>query len=315
MKTICFASNAEYGQLFADGCVMALGFFDGVHLAHRHLLSVAKEAARRHGLPLAVFTFSGDSGIKSSSPRLYQDSDRLSLLAECSVDIAVVADFGAVSGITREDFITDVLIGKFNTRVAVSGYNFAFGKGALGNVGYLSETLFLHGRECIVIDEFTALGERISTTRIKELIAAHDMEGAARLLGTPYFIGGEVEHGRGAGKGLGIPTVNTPLTDTGGMLGYGVYASVIVSDGKRYRALTNVGECPTFGARRAHAETFILDFDGDLYGQSVRIYLLSYLREEREFSTPDALLQQIKLDTDKALSLNLEGLWQETGLN
>lgn len=304
--------GAEY---FDGGCVMALGFFDGVHLAHRHLLAVAKAAAIEHGLPLAVFTFSGESGIKSLSVRLYTDEERLSLLEECGVDIAVVADFGSVSGISKEDFVLDVLVNTFGTRIAVCGYNFAFGKGAEGKVSYLKESLARSGAECIAVDEYTVDGEHISTTRIKELIAERNMESAARLLGMPYFISGRVEHGLGMGKKLGIPTVNTPLSEGARALPHGVYASAIICAGKAYHALTNVGECPTFGRREAHAETFIIDFDGDLYGDEVRIYLASFIRDERSFSSADELAAQIKLDTDKAMSLNLEELWQEIGRN
>lgn len=303
------------GELFEGGCVMALGFFDGVHLAHRLLLKTARREAQARGLPLAVFTFSGDSGIKPTSPRLYTDEERLSLLCECGVDITVVADFASLSSVGKESFVKDVLVGIFNTRVAVCGYNFAFGKGASGKSDYLAEALSQLGAETIVIDECTHSGEHISTTKIKQLIASKDMEGAARLLVTPYFIGGRVEHGRGMGKGLGIPTVNTSLSEGAFILPRGVYASVIINGGKPYRALTNVGECPTFGKRESHAETFIIDFDGDLYGEDVRIYLLSYLRDECRFSSAEELLSQIKLDTDKALSLNLEEIWQEIGQN
>ena len=317
MLTINFDGqpNIDTAKLKKTGCVMALGFFDGVHVAHRQLLSVAKKTAKERSLPLAVFTFAGDSGIKSDSARLYTDKERMLLLDECGVDVVILADFKSVSVIDKDLFISEVLMGTFMTRVAVCGYNFAFGRGASGNAAYLSERLSVLGGECITVDECTLGEERISTTRIKELIAKHDMEGAARLLGAPYFISGSVEHGKGMGKGLGIPTVNTPLTDGAQTLPHGVYASALIVDGKTYRALTNVGKCPTFGVREAHAETFILDFDRDLYGRSVRIHLLSYLRAERSFSSPEELISQIKLDTDKALRLNLEDIWQEIGLN
>ena len=316
MKRLEFNGQLNIGgELFGDGCVMALGLFDGVHIAHRRLLAAAKERADKLALPLAVFTFAGNSGIKSTSPRLYTDSERLSLLEECGVDIAVVSDFASVSSFDKETFVKDVLVGIFDTRVAVCGYNFAFGRGALGKSDYLAEVLAALGREALVIGECTHLGEQVSTTRIKELIAEKNMEGAAKLLGAPYFIGGKVEHGRGMGKGLGIPTVNTSLSEGAQILPRGVYASAFFNGKKLHRALTNVGECPTFGKRESHAETFIIDFDGDLYGNDVRIYLLSYLRGERSFSSAEELLSQIKLDTDKALSLNLEEIWQEIGQN
>ena len=314
MKRLDFDGQLNNGgELFVNGCVMALGFFDGVHKAHRNLLGAALSAARERGLPLAVFTFSGDSGIKPTSPRLYTDDERLALFSECGVDITVVCDFSSVCALSKEDFVRLVLVDTFNTRVAVCGYNFAFGKGASGDVSYLTSHLSSLGRETLVIDEYTVGGERVSTSRIRELISEGNMEDARGLLGAPYFISGRVEHGRGMGKNLGIPTVNTSLSSGARLLMHGVYASAIVHGGEMYHALTNVGECPTFGAREAHAETFIIDFDGDLYGKDVRIYLLSYLRGEQSFSTAEELVSQIKLDTDKAKSLDLEEIWQEIG--
>lgn len=301
--------------LTAGGCVLALGFFDGVHLAHRGLLDVARREADRLGLPLAVFTFSGKSGIKKSSPRLYPDSDRLELLAACGVDISFVADFDKLKDVCPDGFVNDWIIGVFSTRVAVCGYNFRFGKNADADAEYLRLAIEERGAQCIIMEKTTVSGERVSTTRIRELLSVGDMRSAARLLGAPYFISGRVERGDGRGHTLGIPTVNTPVDEGAIPVPRGVYASLTVIDGDAYRSLTNIGECPTFAARAAHAETTILGFSGDLYGKPLRVYLLEYLREERVFESPEALIEQIKLDTDRAQKLDLEEIWQEIGQN
>lgn len=318
MITVRYGDDCREGldtvrDLTANGCVLALGFFDGVHMAHRGLLERARREADRLSLPLAVFTFSGKSGIKKSSPRIYPDSDRLELLADCGVDISFVADFDRLKEVSPERFVEDWLIGIFSTRVAACGYNFRFGKDAGGDAEYLRRALEKRGVQCIVLEKMTVSGERVSTTRIRELLSVADVRSAARLLGTPYFISGKVERGDGRGHTLGIPTVNTPIEEGALPVPHGVYASLTVIDGAAYRSLTNIGKCPTFTARAAHAETTILGFSGDLYGKALRVYLVEYLREERVFESPEALIKQIKLDTDRAQELDLEEIWQEIG--
>ena len=155
----------------------------------------------------------------------------------------------------------------------------------------------------------------ISSTRIRELLHKKDMAGAAKLLGKPYFITGKVKHGLGLGKTLGIPTVNTELPDGNFSVPSGVYLSALSVGGENHLALTNIGVCPTFGRRAVHAETYILDFDGDLYGENLRIYLCAHLRDEKKFDSENELISQIKSDTDKALALWEDIKWQEIGLN
>ncbi len=296
------------------GCVAALGFFDGVHVAHRALISAAKARADKEGLPLAVFTFSSGGAIKGGAQRLYSDEDKLALLEECAVDVSVVADFSAFRETGSKDFISKLLIGYMHTRVAFCGYNFRFGKGACGTPEELSRIMSEHGKECEIL-EMQRLGEEeISTTRIRALLSEGDAVNAAKLLGKPYFIKGKVEHGLGLGSELGIPTVNTSLNSKALLRG-GVYASLVMIDRKRYFSLTNIGSCPTFGKRDEHAETYILGYSGNLYGEELRIYLLKHLRDEMRFSDKDELLKQIKLDTESALALGKEIKWQEIGLS
>lgn len=298
------------------GCVLALGFFDGVHVAHRELIARARSEASRLSLPLTVFTFSGsDEALKASSPRLYSDAEKLSLLAECGADAALIADFEAVSGLDKHSFIRNFAVGALRARVAVAGYNFRFGKGAEGTVRDLAEYMSAEGGECIIMEKRTENGIPVSSTRIRELLGRCDMRGAAKLLGKPYFITGKVMHGLGLGKSLGIPTVNTELPLERFSVPRGVYLSSVSIGKRNYAALTNIGVCPTFGERASHAETYILDFEGDLYDEEIRIYLCDYLRIEKKFAGKAELIEQIKSDTDRALALWEEIKWQEIGLS
>lgn len=290
-----------------NGCVLALGFFDGVHIAHRELISRAYAESLRLGIPLAIFTFSGSSqGFKSNSPRLYSDEERFALFEECNVDFTLVADFEDFSQMQGDTFIEDIVINLFNTRVAVCGYNFRFGKGASTGAEALFSYMKNASRDCIITEEYKKDGISVSTTYIKELISNTRLDEAGELLGVPYFISGTVEHGKGLGKELGIPTVNTNMDISRFLPPKGVYASFVFIEGKRYAALTNIGECPTFGKRGIHAETYILNFSGDLYGSSLRIYLTHFLRKEKFFPSSAELIEQIENDTKRALALVLE---------
>jgi len=327
MRIFEYTENGSYEELrssfretFSHGCVLALGFFDGVHKAHRELIKKARERAEGYKLPLAVFTFSSeDESFKSAAKRIYSTADRLSLLAELSVDAAVVCDFSAVRDIPHADFISDIIIGCLDAKCAVCGFNFRFGKGAMGDADFLSAKMTAAGRECLILSELSFDDSPLSSTLIRELLANRDITAATEALGKPYFISGEVVHGRGFGREYGIPTVNTfSGKDNGGaniLLPTGVYRTATVIDGITYEALTNVGTCPTFGERELHAETFILDFDGDLYGKTLRIYFLGFLREERVFESEKALKMQIIIDKKRTKELNGDIKWQELGLS
>ena len=311
-----FSAEKARTAIGSRGCAIALGFFDGVHLAHRELISRAQALARERNLLSAVFTFpSENEGIKSGAKRIYSTEQKLSILEELGVDICFVVRFSAVASLSPEEFITDILIGAFGAEEVVCGYNFRFGRGASGDADYLCRGLGERGVGCTVIEDFKLNGVSLSSTYIRELLSAGDTESAARALGLPYFIEGEVTHGDGRGRGLGIPTANLPLSFGGEALRRGVYAAAVSIDGALYPALTNVGECPTFTAREPHSETYLLDYEGNLYGKRIRVYLLGFLRDERLFDSKEELIMQINVDKKHASELFTEAKWQELGLN
>ena len=280
--------------------VVALGFFDGVHLGHRAILSTAKARAGELGVPCSVFTFSSESPTAKASPaRLYSTAVKLELLESCGVDEVIIANFEDVRGISAESFVRELLCLELGCIASVTGKDFRFGYRALGNVDMLAKLMNEMGGECIIAEDVMLGPDKISTTEIKRRMSVGDIDTANEMLGTPYFLEAVVERGRGVGHTLGFPTVNSTLTSNKGLLKHGVYVSKIVTRGGIYPALTNVGVCPTFDSRPEHAETFILDFEGDIYGDVVRIILKSYLREELRFETPEALTEQIKKDIIK----------------
>ena len=280
--------------------VVALGFFDGVHLGHRAILSKARARASELGVPCAVFTFRAESPTaKQGGARLYSTEAKLELLESLGIDEAIVADFEDVRGMSAEDFVTRLLIGELGCTVAIAGRDFRFGYRAAGDVTLLRSLIEAAGGECIACDDVTIDECKISTTEIKKQLSLGNISAANEMLGAPYFLEATVEHGRGVGRTLGFPTVNCPLNGKEGLLKHGVYAGKIVTRGGTYPSLTNIGVCPTFDASPEHAEAFILDFDGDIYGERVRIYLTSYLRPEMQFDSPEALKKQINKDIIK----------------
>ncbi len=295
--------------------VIALGVFDGVHIGHRALLSTARRLADELGVELTVFTFPSErSAFKNAAP-LYTTEDKLGLFELLGADNAVLADFESIADVSAEDFIKKCLLCDMRCRGAVAGYDFRFGHGRGGDAELLKTVLASFGAVCKIEDEVRLGGEKVSSTRIRELLLRGDAEGAAELLGLPYFITSEVRHGRGVGRELGFPTVNTVYDGFTPPLKRGVYRTVCRVGGELYNSITNVGVCPTFGQRDLHAETHLIDFSGDLYGERVCTYFLGYLRDEVHFETEKELIMQIKVDKNETIKRNGEKTWQEIGLS
>ena len=293
--------------------VIALGLFDGVHKAHRELLSLAKREAKRNGLTFAVFTF-GSGEIKKTKS-IYSTEQKLDILESLGADAVILANFEDICNVTAQDFIESCLIGDMHCKIAAAGYDFRFGKGAEGDADLLSEVLSKHNRYAVIEEKQTWKDEKISSTRIKSLLSEGNIEEANLLLGSPYFLSTSVSHGDGRGHRLGFPTVNTEFPEETLIPRHGVYRTAIDIDGRLYSAITNVGTCPTFGDRTAHAESFILDFNGDLYGKNIRIFYLGFLRDEIRFSSEKELIMQINVDKNKVIKENGELTWQAIGLN
>lgn len=309
METIKY----EYGKKpKLSPSVLALGFFDGVTLAHRELLKEARKIADKKGLSLGVFTFYSTDPIKPLSERIYSTEDKLLLLGRCGVDFVILSSFDELSGLSPEEFVR-IISEDLGASVAVSGFNFRFGKGARGNVADLKSLMKKGGGSAVTVKEQTLDGKSISATLIRELISLDKIEEANRLLGAPYMLRGLVSAGKGLGHSLGFPTVNTDIP-SGRATPLGVYRSAVPIGDRIYHAVTNIGSCPTMGERKTHAETHIIDYDGDLYSKDIEVYLLGYLRDEIRFNTPEELIAQVEEDKKRAIKENGELTCQKLGL-
>ena len=291
---------------------IALGLFDGMHLGHRALLESTARAAEEKNLGFAVFTFSSEGKIKSGTARLERTEDKLSKMEELGVGEVFVAEFSDIANLTPEQFVRQILVSELDCRLGAVGYNFRFGKGASGDAELFSTLLKASGGEALVLGEVSLLGEAVSSTRIRRALSRGEPSEAFALLGEPYSVEALVERGLGLGKSFGFPTVNTPL-DFDCPLKRGVYRTVVELGGRLYTGVTNVGLCPTVGERELHAETFIVDFSGEIYGEKIKTYFLEYLREEKKFDNVSALSEQIRIDAKRAKEGNGESLWQAIG--
>jgi riboflavin kinase/FMN adenylyltransferase len=286
-------------RLFPES-VIALGLFDGVHIGHRALLERAKDEAKSRGVKFGIFTFDTSSGVKGDVRRIYPDSEKLRIFEELGADFTVIADFEALKHQSPQTFVESVILEAIGASVAVSGFNFRFGRGASGDATVLGELMQEHGGEAITVQEITLDGITVSSTEIRRLILLGDMRKAERMLGAPYKIRGRVEEGDGRGSKLGFPTVNLPIAPGCALPRLGVYASRVTVGKKSHKSITNVGICPTFESREAHLECYIFDFEGDLYGKEISVELTEFLRDEREFSSKDELVLQISEDIKRA---------------
>lgn len=274
--------------------VLAIGGFDGVHTAHRVLLSRAVTLAEEKGLAPAVFTFEG--GLPQKDALLMTDEERLRIFREAGIARVYLCTFSEVSEMSPAMFFEDVLSQICHASIAVSGEDFRFGKGASGDASLLGSFL-----PTDVIPSITDGEGVISSTRIRRAVRAGDMPLAERLLGAPYTVTGRVTHGKGIGHTLGFPTANVDLPDGMCIPKKGVYASYAAVDGKRYPAVTNIGVRPTVSqGETANCECHLIGFDGDLYGKDIRVSLVAFLREEKQFTSQNELRSQIDRDRKEA---------------
>ena len=302
-------------KLNITGSAVALGYFDGVHVGHRELISLLVREAKAKKLKPYVFTFVDDlAKTKKTQSIIYNTEEKLKIFASLGVEGVVIANFSTISGLTPEAFVKEVLIDALGAELAISGYNFRFGKFAAAGSSELIELMEAFGRRALVLSEQKIDGKILSATVIRQLISEKKLDEATKMLGAPYCLEGTVEKGLGLGKVYGFPTVNLPLRSTA-PLTTGVYRTAVKIGEKLYTGITNVGSCPTVCEREIHTETLIADFAGDLYGKTISIYFLGFLREEKRFDSVEALREQIYLDRDKSIEENGDLKWLEIGLN
>ena len=279
--------------------VIALGFFDGVHTAHGALLRRVKEVAAERNAVSAAFTFDCHPSARLSGrsvPLLTSVEDRAFLMqSRYGMEEILVASFDEMMQMNWADFISHYLAGEQSAVHVVCGNDFRFGWKGEGNPERLKSKCAELGIGCDVIGAIELDGIRVSSTYIRTLIESGDMERAAEFLGHPHILSDIVTPGKRLGRTLGFPTVNLHFQPGVIVPAYGVYAAkVYLEDGSEQIAAVNVGVRPTVEAvSEPNVEAFLLDFDGDLYGQRVRVEFYHRIRGERKFPSVEALTREV----------------------
>ena len=286
--------------------VIALGFFDGVHLGHGALLRRAAEEAKKRGCESAVFTFDRPpkeviTGVPC--PLINSPEDRAALVKRLyGIDEMLMVPFDDEMRTTPWDrFVTDILVGRYGAVHLVAGHDDHFGHKNQGSPELLREKCAELGLGCDIIPAVTIGGITVSSTHIRKLLEEGDVETARAFLGHPHVLTQTVGHGRQLGRTIGIPTANLVAPPHVLLPRRGVYAAKItLPDGRAFGGVTNVGVRPTVNnGQDVTVEPWILDFDGDLYGQAIRVEFFRRLRDERKFESLDALRSQIETDAVK----------------
>lgn len=292
---------ADFGQT-----VVAIGNFDGVHLGHRSILAGALQEARQLGARAVAVTFDPHPEHvlrPNSAPRLITPtSERLRLLAATGVGAVLVLRFGpALAALEAREFVRSVLAGALKARSVHEGRSFRFGHGARAGVAELAAFGEEFGFAVRVHDALRVHGLEVSSSAIRALISGGDMRRARWMLGRPFAVRSTPARGRGIGTRLLVPTVNlAPYSEL--LPAFGVYVTHLCVNGRRFRAVTNVGNRPTFGEASFAVESYILDFEPvELDEQTpLELEFLLRLRGEMAWPSPEALKAQIMIDVGRA---------------
>jgi riboflavin kinase / FMN adenylyltransferase len=283
---------------------VALGNFDGVHLGHQQILKRTVETAHRKGRDAVVYTFDPHPRLVlrlvPEIPRITTPRERADILEHLGIDVLVLAEFTREFAMqTPEEFVQNVLAEELGTRNLFIGENYRFGKGRSGTPQTLKKMAPELGFTVHVVPPVRIDDTVVSSSRIREYLIHGDIREANLLLGREFTIEGRVIHGHHRGKAIGFPTANIK-PEVKLHPPEGVYAVYCRTDEGIHKGVMNIGSNPTFRDRRVSYEVHILDFDQDLYGQNIRVYLVERLRPEMKFSGVEELKEQIQRDVDRS---------------
>ena len=282
--------------------IYALGFFDGVHVGHQALLKKCRELADENGCRAGVITFIGhpDTLVLGTTPPLINTrEDRKKLLQQYGMDTVVELPFDRpMMEMPWQDFFR-MILQEYHAAGIVCGHDFRFGFHGQGNAGILLQCCREKNMPCAVIPEQKMDGVTLSSTYIRRQLEDGDMETAVRFLGHPHILTGTVITGRKLGRTLGIPTANLAVPEGIVALRHGVYACRVEIHGRDYMAVTNVGTRPTVDGHRVTVEPWILDFDGDLYGEEISLRFYRFLRPEQKVPGLPELKAEIRKNAEE----------------
>ncbi len=291
------------------GTTVTVGSFDGMHLGHQAVLREIAERASAAGRASVLVTFEPHPlevvNPQAAPPILMTGPERGEFLAQTELDYVVLLRFDRrLAGLSPEEFVKDILIDRCQVKELVIGHDHGFGRGRSGDVETLRRLGAAHSFDVDVVAEVDFGEQQISSSRIRRAVAGGDLATAARMLGRPYRVNGRVEEGQRRGRQIGVPTINLGEIPPQKLLPPdGVYAVRVEWRGGWAGGMMNQGARPTFHDGRRVLEAHLFDFDGDLYGEWVRVEWIERLRDVQSFGSVEALQHQLERDRSRALSV------------
>ena len=285
----------EHGGLSKlDKTAVALGNFDGVHIGHG---AVIEAAVNSDGMPV-ILSFDG-----AVREKIMTDSLKKRELEKLGAEALVLLDFAAVRDMSPSEFVCEILVGKLGALTVCCGFNYRFGKNAVGDTELLTKLCGQKGIGVIVRQGVSIGGETVSSTLVRKHLKAGSIEQAEELLGHAYSYDFLVTEGKRLAREMGFPTLNQPFPVDMLVPKAGVYASLSRVGSNWLRSVTNIGTQPTVDGKNNISETYIPGYNGDLYGQNIEVRPVKFIRPEQKFTNIDDLFGQIKKDEQKALQI------------
>ncbi len=284
-------------EKIANRTAVALGNFDGMHVGHMAVLEGAKSFQKDGLVPVAVLfdehSMKAITGI--APPMLMTVGERNEYIIKKGLKLETII-FNEIKNLSPEDFVEKILVEKLRAGAICCGYNYRFGKDAAGSAETMRKICDRLGIKCKIAGEVDVAGHAVSSTQIRSLIENGETEKANEMLGHKFGFSSPVIDGDKRGRRLGFPTINQELPQELVLPRFGVYRTDVTVGNRRYKGVTNIGKRPTVGTEKILSETYIIDFDESIYGESVDIRLIKFIRSERKFSSFDELARQIKTD-------------------
>lgn len=281
---------------------VALGNFDGIHLGHKELIDTMIDISTKRDITPSVFTFDCDFNefkLGNKHSLLVSEKQKELILENLGVKLLYKVKFcKEIKDMTPEEFIRDIIVKKLNAKVVVVGFNFRFGHRAEGDVSALEELSKKYDFELEVMSPIIEDDSIVSSTLIRDFIVNGQIRHANKMLGRSYSISGEVVRGKGRGNKLGFATANLNPDANYVSPKDGVYRTMVNYDNKVYRSITNIGSNPTFNDVSFSIETHILDFSKSIYGESIEVVFLDFIRKEQKFETIEMLIDQVNKDIE-----------------
>jgi riboflavin kinase/FMN adenylyltransferase len=293
---------------FPKGSALTLGNFDGIHLGHQTLLQKTVEQSKILEIPSVVVTYYPNPSVvlgkRPSFKYLTPEYTKERLIGSYNIDYLVVLEFTeALSRMSAEDFLENIIIQKLNAKYIVIGYNHFFGADRRGDIRLLEANAERLGYRVELKDAVVNGDQKISSSAIRKYLESGEVNLANNLLGRQFFLEGKVAEGDKRGRTIGFPTANLQIPQDVLLPSIGVYAGYTVVGGKAFKSMINVGKNPTFDGENLHIESNIFDFSEDIYGHSMEIRFVQKIRDEVKFDGIESLKKQLLIDKEASLKI------------